>query len=196
MKSASRSVLPGYGVAGVSTALATLAQLSLRPIMGSEQPFSFFYVAVLVSAWYGGLRQALLTLTLGALSAAYFFLPPDNSLVVTGAANQVGLALYLCVALTGTLLIDTLRQQQRAAEERVQPQALFLTREQALRADAQEARQRLAAEQQASRALADQLEAAREALAQANAELQRQHDEIEQLTETLPRRGGVSLRAG
>ena len=59
MKSVSRSMLPRYGVAGVSTVLATLAQLSLRPIMGNEQPFSFFYVAVMVTAWYGGLRRAL-----------------------------------------------------------------------------------------------------------------------------------------
>jgi K+-sensing histidine kinase KdpD len=159
--------------------------------MGNEQPFSFFYIAVMVTAWYGGWRRALLTLTLGALSAAYFFLPPDNSLAVTGAADQVGLALYLCVALIGTLLIDALRQQQRAAEERVQPQTLFLAREQVARADAEEARRRLAEEQQASRALADQLEAAREELARAHEAVRCQRDDIEQLTEALQRRGGI-----
>ena len=108
-----RSVLPGYGVAGASTALATLAQFPLRPLVGSEHPYSFFYVAVMVTAWYGGLRRALLALTLGALSANYFFLPPAYSLTVAGTANQIGLALYLLVALVGTLLIEALRQQPR-----------------------------------------------------------------------------------
>lgn len=171
MRSVPRSILPGCGVAGVSTALATAAHFPLRSVAGSEHPLSFFYLAVLITAWYGGWRRALLALALGALSAAYFFLPPDNSLAVTGSANLMELALYLLVGLTGTFLIDALRRQRRAAEEQLQPQALFLSREQAARADAEEARRRLAEAQEAGRALASQLKAAEEELARANEEV-------------------------
>ena len=180
-----RSVLPGYGVAGASTALATLAQFPLRPLVGSEHPYSFFYVAVMVTAWYGGLRRALLALTLGALSANYFFLPPAYSLTVAGTANQIGLALYLLVALVGTLLIEALRQQQRPAVELAQPPAASLAREQAARAAAEEAQRRLTEAREGARALADQLETVRQELAWVHDKVQRQRDEIDHLMEVL-----------
>jgi DNA-binding LytR/AlgR family response regulator len=190
-----RSVLPGYGVAGVSTALATLAQFPLRPLVGSQHPYSFFYVAVMVTAWYGGLRRALLALTLGALSANYFFLPPENSLAITGAANQIGLALYFLVALVGTLLIEALRQQ-RPAVELAQPQAAFRAREPAASAAAEEAQRPLTGAPQGARALANHLSAVREELARAHEEVRRQRDEIDQLTEVLQRRPGRGASRG
>ena len=180
-----RSVLPGYGIAGASTALATLAQFPLRPLVGSQHPYSFFYVAVLVTAWYAGLRRALLALILGALSANYFFLSPAYSLTIAGTANQIGLALYLLVALVGTLLIEALRQQQRPAVELAQPQAASLAREQTATAIAEEAQQRLTEARQGARTLADQLKTAREELARANETVQRQREEIDELMEAL-----------
>lgn len=189
MKQVSSSVLPGYGVAGASTALATLAQFPLRPLVGSQHPYWFFYVAVLVTAWYAGLRRALLALALGALSANYFFLPPAYSLAIAGTANQIGLVLYLLAALVGTFLIEALRQQQRPDAELVQSQAALLAREQTARAIAAEA-------QHGARTLAGQLKMARAELAQAGETVQRQQDEIDQLTAALQRRSRTELSAG
>ena len=185
MRDMSRSVLPGYGIAGASTALATLAQFPARSLLGSQHLYSFFYVAVMVTAWYAGLRRALLALVLGTLSAIYFFLPPENSLAVTGAANQIGLAVYLCVALTSMLLIEALRHQRGHAEELAQSQALFLGREQAAAADARELERRLAEERQAALAMAEELKASKEELAKANDEIQRQRDALQELMEAL-----------
>jgi DNA-binding LytR/AlgR family response regulator len=196
MKHLSRSVLPGYGVAGVSTALATLAQFPLRPLVGSQHPYSFFYVAVLVTAWYAGLRRALLALILGALSANYFFLPPENSLAITGAANQVGLALYLLVALVGTLLIEALRQQQRPAVALAGAQSALLAREQAARAAAEEAQRRLIAARQGARALDDQLTTVREELARANERVHRQRPEVDPIASALALRPGEGAVPG
>jgi hypothetical protein len=170
-----RSALPGYGVAGVSTALATLAQFPLRPLVGSQHPYSFYYVAVMVTAWYAGLRRALLALTLGALSANYFFLPPENTLAITGTANRIGLALYLLVALVGTLLIEALRQPRPAGEPPAHP---LLTRRPALWAGAGAA---------PSHALAEQLAKARVELARAQQEVGCQRAEIDRLQERLRR---------
>lgn len=182
MKQLSRSVLPGYGVAGASTALATLAQFPLRPLVGSQHPYWFFYVAVLVTAWYAGLRRALLALALGALSANYFFLPPAYSLAIAGTANQIGLALFLVAALVGMLLIEALRQQQPAAAP------AFRVSEPATAA-VQEAERRLAAARQGSRALATQLKTVREELAHAREQLLQQREEIDRLTRHPRRRG-------
>jgi DNA-binding LytR/AlgR family response regulator len=195
MKHVSRSNLPGYGVAGVSTALATLAQFPLRPLVGSQHPYSFFYVAVLITAWYAGLRRALLALILGALSANYFFLPPEKSLAITGAANQVGLALYLLVALVGTLLIEALRQQQRPAGELAGAPSALLARERAARAAAEEAQRRLIAARQGARALADQLTTVREELARANERLHRQRPGVDPTAAALPLRPGEGAPA-
>jgi Domain of unknown function (DUF4118)/LytTr DNA-binding domain len=185
-----RSALPGYGVAGVSTALATLAQFPLRPLVGSQHPYSFFYVAVMVTAWYAGLRRALLALALGALSANYFFLPPENTLAIAGTANQVGLALYLLVALVGTLLIEALRQPAPAVE-RLPPlasldtRAGFLGRAPAPWSPAEGTEQRAAREPQEARALAQQLMTARDELARAQEEVRRQREAIDQLVLVL-----------
>src|SRR5260370_17577655 len=45
-------------------------------------PFvSLFLCAIMFSAWFGGLRQGLLSTTLLVLAFDYYFLPPTHSLV-------------------------------------------------------------------------------------------------------------------
>jgi DNA-binding LytR/AlgR family response regulator len=176
MKTLSSSVLPGYGIAGASAALATLAQLPLRRLFSTEHPFPCFYVAILVTAWYAGLHRALLVLILGTLSSAYFFLPPTNSFSIADRADQVGLGLYFASGLAAMILIESLRRQQQEAAEQVRSQAQSLAHEQAARAEAEAAFHRLAEEQQKALALATELRVAKERLARDNQALQRQRE--------------------
>src|SRR5262249_15238987 len=75
-----------------------------------------FYIAVMVTAWHGGLGPSLVALSLGLLSASYFFGPARDSFAVFGLEQQVGLALYLLVGLGTALLSEALRRERARAD--------------------------------------------------------------------------------
>jgi PAS domain S-box-containing protein len=50
----------------------------------TEGAFVLFFSPVIITAWYGGLKAAILATTLTGLAITYFFLPPINSLVISG----------------------------------------------------------------------------------------------------------------
>ncbi len=54
-----RSWMLRYGCAVVSIALATWVRLLLDPVLGNDLPFATLLFAVLLTAWYGGVRPAL-----------------------------------------------------------------------------------------------------------------------------------------
>jgi PAS domain S-box-containing protein len=59
-----------YAVAVVATGLGWLLREALITAIGHERlPFIFFFPAIAISAWYGGLGPALLAMVLGALFA-------------------------------------------------------------------------------------------------------------------------------
>lgn len=105
----SRSFLLRYGCAVASIALATWVRVLLDPILGDQSPFSTFLFAVLLTAWFGGLRPAVLALVLGVLFADYFLMPPRGSFAFKGAAQYVDLALYLVVG-AGMALLGAVMQ--------------------------------------------------------------------------------------
>ena len=106
-----------YGVAVLVVCLAAGLTLLLPPIAHGT-PFLFFFAAVMLSAWYGGLGPALLTIILAAAWSNYFLLPPLYSLQVAAPADMLRLGLFVLVA----FFISSLqtRQQWAAAAERVQ----------------------------------------------------------------------------
>src|SRR5438874_475948 len=60
-------------------ALTFLARWELNPLLGTNQPFTVFFVTVLLSAWLGGLLPAMVAVLLGTLGGMYF--APDRSLL-------------------------------------------------------------------------------------------------------------------
>ncbi len=73
-----RSRLLRYGVAVGAVGLATLLALYLRPYSYTT-PFLFFFPAVVIAVWIGGLKPGLLATLLASVSANFFFLAPYNS---------------------------------------------------------------------------------------------------------------------
>ncbi len=71
-----------YVFAVVAVAVATVVRWLLGPLLADHLPFLTFYIAVAVTAWYGGLRPALLATVLGFIAAFAFFVPtsPEPSL--------------------------------------------------------------------------------------------------------------------
>ncbi len=86
-----------YGLAVVSIAGATGLRVLLRPVIGDQSPFSTLLFAILLTAWYAGIRPALVALLLGVMLADYFLVPPLGSFGFKGSAQYFELALYLCV---------------------------------------------------------------------------------------------------
>src|SRR3954452_18217474 len=87
----------GYLWAPLTTAAAFGVRWFMHPILQQEIPYETFYVAVLVSARYGGLGSGLLAMALGGLSAVYFFVPP-HGLLLSGLDNQLAFGMYLLVS--------------------------------------------------------------------------------------------------
>jgi PAS domain S-box-containing protein len=114
-----RSLLLRYGFVFLVVALALLASWLLEPVI-SRTPFALFYAAVMLSAWYGGLKQGLLATALSAVLGAYFFLPPARSMSLE-LRDLISIALFLLVASLISALTDSRRRAQdvlRVSEER------------------------------------------------------------------------------
>ncbi|QLE55731.1 PAS domain S-box protein [Nostoc sp. TCL26-01] len=75
------SALLRFGIVVLTVAFACTLMLLLDPWLGTHgTPFLLFFSAVMVSAWYGGLKWGLLATGLSALLSDYFFLSPRYEL--------------------------------------------------------------------------------------------------------------------
>src|SRR5262249_17831522 len=104
------SWLSRYGVA----VLVVITTVSVLYIPGFGQGLgNLLFLAVLISAWYGGLGPGLLAATLFALAGL-------RALVMSGAdlssARLVALLLYLACAVIIALLVEALHAARRRAE--------------------------------------------------------------------------------
>lgn len=100
-----------YGLAMLLTALTTFASLGLRPLI-EQIPAALFFVAVLVSAWYGGLGPGVLSSLLSALAVYAFFLSEGQTPPAGLARDLVEAVVILFVM----LLISALTAARKQAE--------------------------------------------------------------------------------
>jgi PAS domain S-box-containing protein len=104
-----------YGCALVSVALAFWVRLRLDPVFGDRLPIATFFLAVLVSAWYGGFLPALVAVAVGAVASDYFMSEPRGTFAF-GFDQKLGLALYLVTAIGIALLAGLMHAARRRAE--------------------------------------------------------------------------------
>src|SRR5688500_15876332 len=112
----SRSFILRYTVAVLSIVLATGLRLLLNPLLGDLYPFATLFLAVLVTAWYGGFGPAVAASLLGAAAAARFLLSPTDSFAVHELEHQAGLGFYVVVGLAIAVLGGTIRAARDRAE--------------------------------------------------------------------------------
>lgn len=106
-----------YGVAVLAVLLALGLKLLLEPLIQEESPFLLFLGAVMVSAWFGGLRSGLLATILSAMASDYFFLPPVYSFGIEEAGQRLRLALFVVEgSFIGGLTAVLQHARQRADE--------------------------------------------------------------------------------
>ncbi|MDI1447009.1 PAS domain S-box protein [Polyangium sp. 6x1] len=111
-----KRLLARYGVAIAAVAVVTLIRVALVPVLGEHSPFLIFTLAVMVAAWYGGLRAAILATLLGALSATFFILHPQLSLELSMATARAQLVFFLCTSAGLSYLTNLLHRALARAE--------------------------------------------------------------------------------
>jgi signal transduction histidine kinase len=114
-KARRRRVVLGYVVALGAVGLAIAIKLLLSQVMAAGSPFLFFFGAVMVAAWYGGLGPGLLATVLADLASNYFFMEPKFTLDFT-REQGTQLALFLVEGVCISFLSGTLHASRRRAE--------------------------------------------------------------------------------
>lgn len=107
-----------YSVAIFSTAVVIWVRSLLHPWLNEECPFALFYLSVLLTAWVAGTGPAVLAIVLGTFSAAHFFIPPANSLLIDELPELLLLIIYMIVNCVAVLLFERAARQRRIAENR------------------------------------------------------------------------------
>ncbi len=100
-----RYILPFAAIAAASF----LA--SLLPSRFDPSHFTLYFLAVMLSAWYGGYGAGLLSTVLSALALDYFFISPINSIEMDAHA-----LVRLCVFLSVSIITNILTNARRRAE--------------------------------------------------------------------------------
>jgi K+-sensing histidine kinase KdpD len=129
------SVLVRYGTALLLVAIALALTALIRPLI-DEFVFALFYIAVVISAWYGGLGPALLATAVSIGASDFLFTTPQYG-VSLGLDDVLRLVVEAAVAVT----ISSLVAARRNAEQQLRTSNAIL---QDRTAEAQAAAVRLA----------------------------------------------------
>ncbi|MEJ1974238.1 MAG: DUF4118 domain-containing protein [Lacunisphaera sp.] len=103
-----------------SLTLAFVTRVWLDPWLLWYSPFALLLPAVLVSAWYGGVRAGLLATALGGIGAVYAFVVPDG-LVIRNVSDAAAFLLFVAEGLLFSAVCEVLHhavsRAQRAATD-------------------------------------------------------------------------------
>jgi len=101
-----------YAAALVSVTAAAMLAMVLEIYWQSTPFVSLFLCAIMVSAWFGGLKPGLLAIALSVLAFDYYFLPPTHSLVPN--LNELPRLVLFAIA---ALMVGLLSAAQRSTSE-------------------------------------------------------------------------------
>ena len=105
-----------YGFALVAVALATALRLLLDPLVQEQAPYTIYFLAVALTAWYGGPGPSLAAVVASAAVAIYLFIPPRGSFLVHGVEGQSALALFVLTGVAVALLSNLQATGRRRSE--------------------------------------------------------------------------------
>ncbi|HBE17112.1 MAG TPA: hypothetical protein DEG17_16870 [Cyanobacteria bacterium UBA11149] len=104
-----------YGVAIAATAIALLLTLWLQPLL-DKTIGAFFYIAIMVTVWYGGFRPGIVAVILSTLAINYFFIEPLNQLKIALHRDLLRLIIFFIVAFTINFLTSNLQESKQRIE--------------------------------------------------------------------------------
>ncbi len=102
-----------YALAVAAVAGATLIRWLLDPVLVDRFPFLACFLAVLLVAWVTSLWPSIVTLVLGVLAGAFFFVPPRFSLWVNVNDAEV-VTDFVRYLIVGTAIIGVCEAMRRA----------------------------------------------------------------------------------
>lgn len=102
----------------VAISLLCLVITLLLHQLTDKSMFQLSVVAVVLSAWYGGLGPGLVSAVMSSLGTAFFVLDPQFSLVVAGIADGLQLGVFMLVSVLMSVLSETRHRAEVALLER------------------------------------------------------------------------------
>jgi len=110
------SCLRRYGVAVLATAAALLCRLALDAVLEDRAVFLLSTLALLVSAWYGGLGPGFLATGLSASVIGLVLLEPRWTPTLALLADGLSLVIFVVVGLGMSALVAQLHRARQRAE--------------------------------------------------------------------------------
>jgi PAS domain S-box-containing protein len=105
-----------YGLALGLTGLAIWLTLALEPLV-NRTIGAFFYVAIILTSWYGGMKPAMVAVLLSTLAINYFFIAPVHQFSVRDGSDVLRLCIFALVAGVVSGLNSNLRASKRRIEQ-------------------------------------------------------------------------------
>lgn len=90
-----------YVVALGVVVVATIIRMLLSPILQDGSPFATYVLAVIIVAWFGGLRPALVAAVLGFFLATFLFVFPYNNEINSNAIGRFSMYFMICLTVAG-----------------------------------------------------------------------------------------------
>ncbi len=112
-------VVLGYGLAVLLVLLATVARWLLDPFVGESVPYVTYFLASAVAIRFTGLGPSILAMVLGALAAAWYFVPPRGAMP-THPAHLLSIGVFLAANLIVLALAQAMRRAKGQAETNAQ----------------------------------------------------------------------------
>jgi PAS domain S-box-containing protein len=98
-----------FTVVSTSLVLAFALRAYLEPWLRWQSPFSLLLPAVLVSAWYGGVRAGLIATGLGGIGTVYVFMVPPH-FILNEVSDAVAFLLFLMEGIVLSVLCEVLHR--------------------------------------------------------------------------------------
>jgi PAS domain S-box-containing protein len=98
-----------YALAVIAAIAALLLRKLLNPLLGSDNPYHTAWAAVVFSAWFCGLRPAVVTIVITCLGVWYWFLPPYGSFAIDSYTELFGMIGFLAFSAVIVVFGETTR---------------------------------------------------------------------------------------
>jgi PAS domain S-box-containing protein len=112
-----------YGIAILAVGIVLGFKLLTQPLIDIESPFLLFFTAIMVSAFYGGIRAGIFATMLSGLIADYLFLSPFNSFFVQTIGQNIWLTFFILEGIFISNIIHqltTANQKVKAGEQELE----------------------------------------------------------------------------
>jgi len=106
-----------YGIAILCVAVAVGARWLLNQELGDRFLFVTFYPAVMIAAYFGGLRPGLLAVALSTLIADYFWLPATGSFTSSRRTDWVAFLFFIFNGIIISAFSEALHATRRKATD-------------------------------------------------------------------------------